>query len=267
MENGKWFSHKIRNNPELKSKMIDQKRFNLAKEKIVGQDRERNGIGTLSEKTVHAVLKNYYAPDESTHEISVGGCVADICTGEEILEIQTRSFDRLREKLDRFLPLCPVTIIYPIPHEKRLIWIDEETGELSAPRKSPLTGTPYMAFKELYRIRRYLLRDGLRLRLVLLDMEEYRLLNGWSRDKKKGSTRFDRIPTRIVEEVCIDCPQDYMQFVPYGLAEPFTFREFAKAAHIRNALAQSALPILTDAGAVERVGKKGNAWLYRVKEG
>ena len=56
MENGKWFSHKIRNNPELKSKMIDQKRFNLAKEKIVGQDRERNGIGTLSEKTVHAVL-------------------------------------------------------------------------------------------------------------------------------------------------------------------------------------------------------------------
>ena len=67
--------------------------------------------------------------------------------------------------------------------------------------------------------------------------------------------------------MCIDCPQDYMQFVPYGLAEPFTFREFAKAAHIRNALAQSALPILTDAGALERVGKKGNAWLYRVKEG
>ena len=52
-----------------------------------------------------------------------------------------------------------------------------------------------MAFKELYRIRRYLLRDGLRLKLVLLDMEEYRLLNGWSRDKKKGSTRFDRIYT------------------------------------------------------------------------
>ena len=166
--------------------MIDQKRFNLAKEKIVGKSRERNGIGTLSEKTVHAILKAYYAPDESTHEIPVGGCVADICTGEEILEIQTRSFDRLREKLDRFLPLCPVTIVYPIPHEKRLIWIDEETGELSAPRKSPLTGNPYMAFKELYRIRRYLLRDGLRLKLVLLDMEEYRLLNAGAGIKRRA---------------------------------------------------------------------------------
>ena len=247
--------------------MKDQERFNWAREKIVGRDRERNGIGTLSEKTVHAILKNYYAPDESTHEIPIGGCVADIYTGEGVLEIQTRSFDRLREKLDRFLPLCPVTIVYPIPHEKRLIWIDEETGELSSPRKSPLTGNPYMAFKELYRIRKYLLRDGLHLKLVLLDMEEYRLLNGWSRDKKKGSTRFDRIPTRIVDEVCIDCPQDYMQFVPCELEEPFTFQEFAKMAHIRPALAQSALPILMDAGAVERVGKRGRAYLYRVCEG
>ena len=33
-------------------------RFEAAKKKIIGQSRERNGIGTLAEKTVHAVLKN-----------------------------------------------------------------------------------------------------------------------------------------------------------------------------------------------------------------
>ena len=53
-------------------------RFTAAKERIIGKNRERNGIGTLSEKTVHAVLKNYYAPDETQHEIPVEGCVADI---------------------------------------------------------------------------------------------------------------------------------------------------------------------------------------------
>ena len=57
-----------------------------------------------------------------------------------------------------------------------------------------------------------------------------------------------------------------MQFVPCDLEEPFTFREFAKKAHIRPALAQSALPILMDTGAVERVGKKGRAYLYRICE-
>ena len=81
-------------------------RFTAAKERIIGKNRERNGIGTLSEKTVHAVLKNYYAPDETQHEIPVEGCVADIFNGKEIIEIQTRSFDRMRPKLERFLQAC-----------------------------------------------------------------------------------------------------------------------------------------------------------------
>ena len=38
---------------------IDELRFEAAKNKVIGVNRERQGIGTLSEKTVHAVLKNY----------------------------------------------------------------------------------------------------------------------------------------------------------------------------------------------------------------
>ena len=53
--------------------MTDKERFDWARDKIVGTVRERQGIGTLSEKTVHAVLKNYYAPDEDMHEIPIEG--------------------------------------------------------------------------------------------------------------------------------------------------------------------------------------------------
>ena len=35
--------------------------FEQAKERVIGIARERQGIGTLSEKTVHAVLKRGYA--------------------------------------------------------------------------------------------------------------------------------------------------------------------------------------------------------------
>ena len=52
--------------------------FQAAKDKIIGVDRQRIGIGTLSEKTVHAVLKNYLQPDEDHHEIPIEGYVADI---------------------------------------------------------------------------------------------------------------------------------------------------------------------------------------------
>lgn len=33
--------------------------FEAAKQKIIGIDRQRLGIGTLSEKTIHAVVKNF----------------------------------------------------------------------------------------------------------------------------------------------------------------------------------------------------------------
>lgn len=240
-------------------------RFQTAKEKIIGVERQRHGIGTLSEKTVHAVLKYFYAPDTDMHEIPIGNYVADIYTGQEIIEIQTRSFNVMRPKLSCFLQNYPVTIVYPIPHCKWISWIDEATGECSPKRKSPLTGSAYLAFPELYKLKMFLKNENLRFRFVLLDMEEYRLLNGWSRDKKKGSCRFDRIPIRIVDEIIIERREDYMQFVPLSL-DLFTSMQFAKAAHIRKPLAQTTLNILFELGIVKRVGKQGNSYLYQVED-
>ena len=244
--------------------MPDQKAFEDAKKRIIGVDRQRLGIGTLSEKTVHAILKNYYEPDEDKQEIPIENYVADIYADGEIIEIQTRQLNKLRGKLTAFLPLYPVTVVYPIPREKWLIWIDEESGELSNKRKSPVKGNPYLAFPELYKIKMFLKDPNLRLRLLLLDIEEYRLLNGWSKDKKKGSSRFDRIPVALAEEIEIDCLKDYMQFVPYELEGSFTSKEFAKAAHIPVPLAQTVLNILYHVGTVTRVGKEGSQYLYHV---
>ena len=127
-----------------------------AREKILGIDRQRIGIGTLSEKTLHAILKNTYEPDEDKQEIPIGRFYADIYADGEIIEIQTAQFNRMREKLAAFLPEYPVTIVYPIAKEKWLLWIDEETGEIKEKRKSPKKGNPYIGFPELYKIKMFL---------------------------------------------------------------------------------------------------------------
>ena len=242
--------------------MPDKKAFEEAKRKIIGTDRQRLGIGTLSEKTVHAILKNYYEPDEDRQEIPIGNYVADIFAGGEIIEIQTRQFDKLRGKLSAFLPLYPVTIVYPIPREKWIIWINEETGELSGKRKSPLKGSPYTVFPELYKIKSFLKDPHLRFKLVLLDMEEYKLLNGRGKNRKIRASRYDRIPTELVQELETERPEDFLQFVPPELEGPFTTKDFAKAARISQPLAQVTLNILYHMEAVARVGKKGNLYLY-----
>ena len=173
----------------------------------------------------------------------------------------------MRGKLQTFLPLYPVTIVYPIPYEKWLIWIDEDSGELSKKRKSPKKGCTYQAFKELYKIKMFLKDPNIRFKFVLVNMEEYRLLNGWSHDKKKGSIngmtgipgsdrRGENQTTGGLSAIC-------------ALRAGRTFfhsKDFAKAAHIPLSLAQTVLNILLEMGTVERIGKQGNSYLYRVMD-
>lgn len=242
---------------------MDQLRFLQAYERTAYINRERNGIGTLGEKTMHALIKNYFEPDETKQEIRVGTYYADIFDGEQIIEVQTRQFNKLRDKLAVFLEDYPVTVVYPVLGKKWLYWLDKESGELSKGRLSPRKGSVYEVCAELYKIKEYLKHPNFHLHVIVLEAEEYRCLDGWSKDKKKGSSKYDKIPTKLLDEVCIDSLADYRKLLPEGLPEEFGTQEFAKAAHISRRLAQASLNILFDVGAVERVGKQGNAWRYQ----
>lgn len=245
---------------------MDKQLFLNVCDEVIGQQRGMNGIGTLGEKTVHSVLKKYYSPDPINHEIKVGGFVADICTGHDIIEIQTRSFDKLRRKLEIFLSYYPVTIVYPIPYTKWIRWVNPETGEISAPRKSPKTGTPYSVFPELYKIKNFLTVPNLSLTIVMVNIEEYRFLDGWSTDRKKGSSRCDRIPTELIEEIHIRTTEEYHRLIPESLPDSFTTKDFRKSSCLSTGASQTALNILNYLGCIERVGKKGRAFLYTRSE-
>ena len=242
-------------------------RFRAALDKVVTlSPRERHGIGMQMEKTLHAVLKAYEDPDEDHHEIPVGSFIADIYHEGSITEIQTANLGYLRPKLREFLPEYEVTVVYPIAARKWITWIDPETGNLEKRSRSPKKGTYYHAFRELYRIRPFLSDPNLRIKLILLELEEYRLRDGWGKDGKRGSHRYDYMPTGIIGETLLTQPMDYMQFIPYPLEEPFTAAELAGACGAGRQSFSTVALLLTELGVLERVGKRGNAYLYRVKE-
>ena len=245
--------------------IMDRITFNQSIAKIISREHENHGIGTLGEKTLHAVVKNYVEPNEDYHEVPLLGYVADVYREGKIFEIQTANFNTMRNKLQAFLKEYKVTIVYPVPAVKWLRWIDEETGEITDRRKSPKTGTPYEVFKELYKIKSFLKHPNLSVWILMIDMEESRLLNGWSADRKKGSCRHDRMPVELVEEIHLDCVQDYRMLVPPEL-ENFTSKEYAKATKLTVKRAQTALNVLYALDIVERTGKKGNSYLYEVTD-
>ena len=242
--------------------MIEKQRFHSTCNAIIGINREKSGIGTLGEKTLHAVLKQYFETNTEKHEIKIGRYYADIVSDKGIIEIQTQGFNSLRKKLEVFLEYNEVTIVYPIAKTKWLCWIDEETGEVTKKRKSPKTGTIFDAFYELYKIKQLLKNPNLHFCFIMLELTEYRKLNGWSKDKKKGSSRYDRIPNDVFDEIYVNNIKDYLKFIPDCIPTPFTTKDYAKATKLNLRSSQIALNVLNYIGAIQKVGKSGNMHLY-----
>ena len=151
---------------------MDKLKFHEACDKIINAERERNGIGTLGEKTLHAVLKNYFEPHGDNQEIKIGGYVADIVGENGVIEIQTRQFNKLLKKLEAFLEFSDVTVVYPMAEIKYLRWLDIDTGELSQRRKSPRKAKIYDVFPELYKIKYTLDNPRFHLCLCMLEVED-----------------------------------------------------------------------------------------------
>lgn len=231
---------------------------------LLSREKEENGFGTLQEKTIHEVIKDFYCCDHDFQEQKRGRYIADIAVGNDIWEIQTRAFNKLRGKLDAFLKKYHVTVIYPVPVEKKIYWLDQETGAITGGRRSPRRGNAYDVFWELYKIRPYLADPNLSIHVFLMDMEEYKLLNGWSRNKKRGASRYDRLPGKLKDIVRLETKKDYRYFLPDSLPEEFTSSDLAGGAHIPRDTAQTCLLILRDLGIVELIGKKGRSNLHRI---
>ncbi len=239
--------------------------FQTARNRGLTRLHERQGIGTLGERSLHVILKYWLEPDEERHEVAlgIGKLVADVFDGSRVYEIQTRSFNSLVPKLERLLPQYPVTVVYPIAREKRLIWIDPDTGETTKPRRSPKTGRVWDSFAELYRIKRFLCDERLKIMLVMLDMEEYRLKDGWGQEGKKGSHRMERIPYALGDITELQMSEDFSALLPDNLPQPFTCKEFAQCIKVSPRMAGYICNILYTIGAIIRAGKKGRAFLYQ----
>lgn len=239
-------------------------RFEVARRAVLSESVCGTGIGTLSEKSLHKILKLYIEPDASHHEVKHRGSVVDILNSDGIYEIQTRSYDKLAPKLLRLLETDKVTVVCPLAAEKRIRWINKESGEISVGRMSPKREGVYDAFKMLFGIRAAVPNSKLTVRLLYMKVEDYKYLNGWGRDGKRGAGRMERIPTAIIAEEELCTVSDYASRVPDALPEVFTAADFAKAIKRTSRYSYYVLKFLVACGALAEVGKRGRAVLYSI---
>ena len=232
---------------------------------ICAESHPRFNIGTYKEKKLHLILKNYFEPLTSCQEIPHSGYVADIRSGDGIMEIQTSGFASMNGKLEAFLPASAVTVIYPIAERKWVTWIDPESGDIQPRHRSPKKGVPAHVLPEMVFVRDYLENPNLTIRVVLLEVEEYRMLDGKrSRSRKRGSTRYERIPQDIYRVYDFSCVEDYIRVLPFETGTHITSADLSQKCGFRGRRLSAAIRVLETVGAIVRDGKQGRAYLYRI---
>lgn len=226
-----------------------------------------NQIGTLSEKSVHAELKNYLEPNKDFHEVKVGNYIADIKRDNEIFEVQTQQFKNLISKLNYYISKgYDVTVVYPLIREKYVNWVDPISSEIVERRKSSYKRYIQDIFKELYWIIDYIVKGKIKLKIVSLTAEEYKYLDGYGHNSKKRATKIDKVPSKILSEVNIESIDDLIIFLPDTLPKEFTSKDFQKHTKSRNKYLGSGLKMLREAGIISIIGKKGNSYLYSINK-
>ncbi len=218
---------------------------------------ERSGIGTLSEKSLHAVLKRYYQPAEFYREVRIGRYVADVVTKDGcILEIQTRNLSAVKNKLAVFLEQYEVILVHPIPHLRWMRTIDGDTGLAGPRRRCGREGCVWDAFRELSFLHTFLSYPNMYILLPLVDLEELRLKGA------RRKARVDRIPLGLFDEIPLFHKEDYWSLLPENLPETFSTRDISNLLGISGDAARLAAYVMYHGGALRRIGKEGNRILY-----
>ena len=220
------------------------------------------GIGTLSEKSLHAGLKDWVSLPGDEFEVKLDGFVIDVMRGDLLIEIQTRHLYAMKRKLTKLLANGhEIRLLHPIAQDK---WIVRETavGDTISRRKSPKRGQTLDIFKEMVRLTGLIPHPNLTIEVLLTQEEEILRDDGKGSWRRKRWSIHDRLLLNVVEQAKFATESDYLAVIPEGLERPFTNKQLAQALSCRPDLATKITYTLRQMDLLEIIGKQGRSNLY-----
>jgi len=221
-------------------------------------------IGTLREKPLHAALKRWYARPGDGVEVPVDGFVIDLVREELLIEIQTRGFASMKQKVAALVGLGhQVRIVHSIPLDRWIVKIDAD-GTVLSRRRSPRHGKPTDVFAELVSFPDLLVHPNLEVEVLLTIEEEYRRHAPGQAWRRRGWTVVERRLIEVVDTLLLKQPEDLIGLLPDDLPETFTTADLAEKLGRPRRSGQQMAYCLRRVGTIAAVEKHGNTVVYRV---
>jgi hypothetical protein len=222
-------------------------------------------IGTRRESALHRALKFRYSGQNGRVEQVLGDYVCDgITETGEIIEVQTGSFGPLKEKAGKLAAQGPLRIVHPVIIAKYIETYDRD-GTLIRRRKSPRRGSAWDLFRGLLYAPELPLLKGLCVELALIDVVEKRIQDGKGSWRRGGASIAGRELAAWRDSIVLKKLTDYRRFIPLARDQDFTVHSLAEKADISVELARKTLYVLNKMGVVERTGKEGRTFTYRLR--
>lgn len=220
-------------------------------------------IGTLSERSLHAALKEKFADPDDKLEVQIGRYIIDIVKDDLLVEIQTKNFSQIKNKLINLSINHEILLIHPIVLEKSITRIDLY-GKTISTRKSPKKGRLEEIFNELIYIANDYLNMNLSLKVPMVTIEEFWRDDGEGSWRRKGWSVVEQELKDIFHTFDFKAKEDYINLLPKSLPEHFTNQDLKKFGKLPVRLAGKMTYSLRKMNMLKVVGNKGRAKLFQV---
>lgn len=222
---------------------------------------EQTGININNEKSLHSAIKQWYAMPGDRLEVKVDKYIIDLVREDSLIEIQTRNFSAIGNKLRALTKYNKVMLVHPIATEKYIVTM-ESMDKVITRRKSPKKGKLVDLFDELIRIPDLIDEENFILEILMTKEEEIRCKDGKGSWRRKGISIVDRKLIEVVEKVTFKESKDFLIFLPDDLQGSFTNKDLAKALKITVFKARKITYCLRKMKIIKEVGKLRNELIF-----
>ena len=216
----------------------------------------------MNEFSLHSEIKKVYSLPGDQFEVKVGNYIVDILRENLVIEVQTKNFSALKEKLQVLTEKHQVRLVYPLPEKKWITHVTKDRLELNT-RKSPKKGKLTDLFRELVMIPNIIGEENFSLEVLLIEEEEVRCDDGKGSWRRRGVSIKERKLLKVNDRILFQTKADYLKILPKDLNEVFTNKELAKLAKVSVRTAQQITYCLRKSGVIQVTGKNKRALAFQ----
>jgi hypothetical protein len=218
----------------------------------------------MNEFSLHSDIKKVYSLPGDQFEVKLDNYIVDILRGNLVIEVQTKNFSALKEKLKDLTAKHQVRIIYPLPEKTWITYVTKDNEFLNK-RKSTKKGRLTNLFQELVMIPHMIGEKNFSLEVLFIEEEEVRCNDGKGSWRRKGISIKERRLLKVTDRILFQNKTDYLKLLPNSLSTIFTNKELAKLARIPIRTARQITYCLRKGGVLQLAGKKQREMLFQKK--